>query len=404
MRIRDLCEINSQSLNSDIIFETYEYLDTGNITKNVIDEIQVFNNKNELPSRAKRLVRQGDILISTVRPNQLHYGILENPKDNLIVSTGFAVLSPKSNLVNNYYLYYYLTQEKVTKFLQMLAESSVSAYPSITPDVIGNIEINLPSLKIQNKVVESIHIFDKKISLNLHFATTLKEYSQLLFHKWFVDFNFPNEKGKSYKDNGGKMHEVDGKLIPVGWEIDVITSLGEIISGGTPSKSNSNYFCDFGIPWITPKDLSLTSNKYIERGAIDITDEGLKNSSAKLIPKGTVLMSSRAPIGYLAISKNDVTTNQGFKSIVPNPSVGSEFVYYTLKRMMPKIEKISSGSTFKEVSKEMLSKLEVLKPEDSVLSKYQETMKVLSEKIVLLEEETEILINTRDLLIKKLFS
>ena len=279
---------------------------------------------------------------------------------------------------------------------------SGTALKRIVLDAFKRIEINLPPIEIQEDIVSKIKPVDDKIKVNTMLISELKKYSELIFRKWFIDFNFPNKEGKPYKENCGQMTEVNGKMLPNGWNYEFITSLGKVIGGGTPSTSNRKYFTEFGIPWITPKDLSMTNNKYIVRGAIDISEEGLKNSSANLMPKGTVLMSSRAPIGYLGIAKNEVTTNQGFKSIVPNHDVGSEFVYYTLKRLMPKIEMSGSGSTFKEVSKEMVSKLKVVKPEREILHKFQQTVRALSDKVALLEEENERLVEIRDLLTRKL--
>ena len=105
--------------------------------------------------------------------------------------------------------------------------------------------------------------------------------------------------------------------IPAGWRVETIDSIAEVIGGGTPSTKIESYFVENGIPWITPKDLSGYTYKYIERGSTDITDEALKNSSARLLPGGTILFSSRAPIGYITIAANPISTNQGFKSLIP---------------------------------------------------------------------------------------
>jgi len=254
----------------------------------------------------------------------------------------------------------------------------------------------------QQEIVDKLIPLEDKIKSNWRLINYLVEYSQLLFHKWFIDFNFPNEKGLPYKDNGGEMIKVDGKMLPKGWKIDSINTFGEIVSGGTPSTAHEEYFTDNGIPWITPKDLSQKNTMYIKKGEIDITKLGLKNSSAKIMPKGTVLMSSRAPIGYLTIARNDVTTNQGFKSIVPRKSEFSEFIYFTLKSKMKQIHSISSGSTFREISKEMMNKLKVVVPPDDKIVEYYCLNKSIFEKIALLENEQELLRESRDLLIKKL--
>ena len=126
--------------------------------------------------------------------------------------------------------------------------------------------------------------------------------------------------------------------MPSDWREGTISDLGNVIGGSTPSKAKPEYYTERGIAWITPKDLSVNKNKFIARGADDITELGLRNSSAKLMPRGTVLFSSRAPIGYIAIASGEVCTNQGFKSIIPNGSVGTAFIYYFLIENLQTIE------------------------------------------------------------------
>ncbi|WP_239775045.1 restriction endonuclease subunit S [Mammaliicoccus sp. N-M50] len=138
-----------------------------------------------------------------------------------------------------------------------------------------------------------------------------------------------------------------------------IQEIGEVIGGGTPSTKKSEYYGG-NIPWITPKDLSNFKEVFISEGERNITEEGLKNSSARTLPSNTVLMTSRAPIGYLAIAKNEVTTNQGFKSIICNESlVKPLFLYYSLKNDMDKIKSLGTGSTFSEISGKVVKNIEI---------------------------------------------
>ena len=155
--------------------------------------------------------------------------------------------------------------------------------------------------------------------------------------------------------------------VPEGWNIGTIGDMGEIVSGGTPSTSNASYWSSQGIAWITPKDLSVTSNKYIRHGEHDISENGLHNSSAQLMPRKSVMLSTRAPIGYIAVADCDLCTNQGFKSIVPNKNFGIEFIYYAVSAMIPFIKSLGVGSTFAEVSKSSLSSVQSILPPQHII-------------------------------------
>ena len=145
--------------------------------------------------------------------------------------------------------------------------------------------------------------------------------------------------------------------VPDNW---VWTRLGDIttvLSGGTPSTNKEEYYKDGNISWITPKDLSNYKEKYIYKGARNITEEGLRKSSAVLLPKDSVLMSSRAPIGYVVICKKEVSTNQGFKNFAPSISYIPEYLYHYLKKSKNYLESIATGTTFKELSGEKTKKI-----------------------------------------------
>lgn len=158
------------------------------------------------------------------------------------------------------------------------------------------------------------------------------------------------------------------------WKNCTLGDLGEVVGGGTPSTKKPEYYGG-DIAWITPKDLSTFSGRFIKHGKRNITEEGLKGSSARLMPKNTILLSSRAPIGYVAIAENEVSTNQGFKSIVPNDDTDYLFLYYLLKFNKDKIENMGSGTTFKEVSGKTVKAIDVTVPSNK--EKQHEIAKIL---------------------------
>ena len=147
------------------------------------------------------------------------------------------------------------------------------------------------------------------------------------------------------------------------WKTCTIGDLGTVVGGATPSTKKTENYDGGTISWITPKDLAGFSGRFISRGERNITEQGLKSCSTQLMPAHTVLFSSRAPIGYIAIANQEVCTNQGFKSVVPNEDTDYMFLYYLLKYNKDKIENLGSGTTFKEVSGSTMRGIEVSVPE-----------------------------------------
>lgn len=166
------------------------------------------------------------------------------------------------------------------------------------------------------------------------------------------------------------------------WEIKKLCELGDIVGGATPSTNRDDYY-NGEIAWLTPKDLAGYNSRYISRGERSITMLGLDSCSAKILPKGSILFTSRAPIGYIAIAQNDICTNQGFKSIVPNADNDSMFLYYLLQYNKAKIEAMGSGTTFKEVSGAVMKNIEVLVPNLEEQKKISAILSSIDDKIEL---------------------
>lgn len=406
LSIYEIADLNKNSITAKDNFSFIYYLDTSSLTKNKVDSLQFL--ESDFPSRAKRKVTINTILYSTVRPNQEHFGIIENQTaDNLIASTGFTTIDIVSSKINAKYLYYKLIQPFVTNYLQGIAENSVSAYPSIKPEAIGNLRFSFPNLLTQQKIASVLSALDDKIELNNRINDNFERMAKTLYDYWFVQFDFPDENGKPYKSSGGKMvwNEILKREIPIDWEFQTIEELGTITGGSTPSKAIEDNFSKNGIPWITPKDLSQNiGNKFITRGEFDVTKKGLKEASLNILPANSVLMSSRAPIGYLAINRFNCATNQGFKSIVCNKEYPFEYVFYVLKHNMLSIEANASGSTFKEISTAVLKRIKILKPQKRLVNQFKNIASVLFQQQNNLEQQNQQLSSLRDWLLPMLMN
>lgn len=186
MRLGDCCKTNLHTYSDKEKWSLIRYLDTGSITEGRIDEIQtLYPGVDKIPSRARRKASFGDILFSTVRPNQKHYGIIEAGTENLLVSTGFTVVTVDTTIADPYFIYYYLTQSSVIESLQAIAEQSTSTYPSIKPSDIEDIELDLPELETQKKIGSTLRMLDRKIALNEEINDNLADLLQTIYQGRF---------------------------------------------------------------------------------------------------------------------------------------------------------------------------------------------------------------------------
>lgn len=187
-KLGEVVTTNSKSIGRNYPYSVIQYLDTGSITCNNIESLHEYN-LADAPSRAKRLVQQDDIIYSAVRPNQLHYGYIDNVPDNLVVSTGFIVITCNKQYIEPKYLYYYLTQKEMTEYLHSIADATTSAYPSLKSSDIEEIELSLPPLPEQRRIAGILGAMDDKIENNRRINANLELQAQALFDKIFFDDN-----------------------------------------------------------------------------------------------------------------------------------------------------------------------------------------------------------------------
>ena len=273
----------------------------------------------------------------------------------------------------------YYAMRILGKKLNFISKTS-TAVPIVNKSSFSSYEIKCPSLKEQEQIAVVLSALDEKIAINRTINDNLEQQAQSYFQELFVDNADPE------------------------WAIGTISDLGTVVGGSTPSKAKPEYYTESGIAWITPKDLSINKSKFVSHGENDITELGLKNSSAAIMPEGTVLFSSRAPIGYIAIAAGEVTTNQGFKSVVPKPEIGTPFVYFFLKNTLPVIEGMASGSTFKEVSGSTMKNAPAVIPDAETLAKFSDFCAPIFKQQRTLEEQNQSLAKLRDSLLPKLMS
>ena len=335
---------------------------------------------SNLKGQFKKTFQRDDILYSEIRPQNRRFAYVDFSPIDYIASTKLMVIRAKKDVVSPKYLYYFLKNTSTVAELQLLAETRSGTFPQITFSEVANLTIPVPSLAVQEVIVQTMQCLEDKLTCNEQINDNLEQQAQSYFQELFVDNADPE------------------------WAIGTISDLGTVVGGSTPSKAKPEYYTESGIAWITPKDLSINKSKFVSHGENDITELGLKNSSAAIMPEGTVLFSSRAPIGYIAIAAGEVTTNQGFKSVVPKPEIGTPFVYFFLKNALPVIEGMASGSTFKEVSGSTMKNVPAVIPDAETLAKFSDFCAPIFAQQRILEEQNQSLATLRDNLLPKLMS
>jgi type I restriction enzyme S subunit len=254
-KLSEVADTNISSLGKDSSLEEILYLDTGSVTEGRYDLPEKLN-ISEAPSRAKRIVKHNDLIYSTVRPNQKHYALIKEPQENLIVSTGFCVLTPKK--VNPEFLYYSLTTSVMTGYLHTVAEGSTTTYPSIKPSVLEELELGLPPLKEQTQIANILSAIDDKIENNLATNKTLEDMAMALYKHWFVDFG-PFQDGEFIDSELG--------LIPKGWEVKTLRDFINLNPRLTIPKSAVSSFVEMKVLPINLMSVSNVARKEFKSGS-----------------------------------------------------------------------------------------------------------------------------------------
>ncbi|QIB91705.1 restriction endonuclease subunit S [Methanosarcina mazei] len=370
---------NKESIGKSYPFQTILYLDTGSITRGKIDSFQEYELSNA-PSRAKRLVKNNDIVYSTVRPIQRHYGFIVNPQENLVVSTGFAVIEAKEHLSEPLFIYYFLTSDEIVETLDVIAEASTSAYPSLKPSDIETLDIFLPPLPEQRAIASVLSSLDDKIDLLHRQNKTLEDMAETLFRQWFVE-------------------EADEE-----WEERNVTELFEIRDGTHDSPKQK----EIGKALLTSKHI-LKDRLDIENAyLISNEDFGNINRRSK-VDTNDILFSMIGTIGLIYLEQSS-EINYAIKNIgLFKTSQNPEWAYYTflwLKSSLGQdfIHEHRSGSTQEYISLGSLRSIVFRCPPTKLHREFNEIINLYFNKIKFNNKQIRTLEKLRDTLLPKLMS
>ncbi|UOS25234.1 restriction endonuclease subunit S [Helicobacter pylori] len=374
--------INQNNYTKDDNYKKVCYLDTDNITNNRINAfLKIDLTKEKLPSRAKRKCSLNSIIYSSVRPNQRHFGIIKEIPKNFLVSTAFIVIDiiDLEKLDPNY-LYYYITQDKITHYLQRIAECGTSSYPSITPLDFLNIKIKLYPLETQQKIARTLSILDQKIENNHKINELLHKILELLYEQYFVRFDFLDENNKPYQTSGGKMKfsKELNRLIPSGWSVRFLNH--KIVSTYQPKTISKTLLND-----------SYSYSVYGGGGIIGRFTEYNHEQSEFIIS-----CRGQCGISYLTLPKSWITGNA--MVIRPTKSYTSKtYLYHTIKKY--KLTNYITGSVQPQITRQNLSTMPILIPKRKTLNKWNNISSLLWNLIHNNMQSTQTLTALRDFLL-----
>lgn len=371
-KLGDLIETNKKSIGKNYPYSRILYLDTGSITCNNIESYQEFE-LDKSPSRAKRLVKQDDIIYSSVRPNQLHYGYITNPQDNLVVSTGFITITCNKEVIYPKFLFYYLIQDYITEYLHSVAEASTSAYPSLKADDIESLYIELPPLSEQKRIASILSSLDDKIDLLQRENKTLEAMAETLFRQWFIE--------EAKED----------------WEEVPLTKIANFLNGlpcqKYPPKNNIEK-----LPILKIRELSNGIGKDCDWATTDIANE-------YIVSNGDVIFAWSASLMVKIWNGENCILNQHlFK--VTSDKYPKWFYYFWCKYHLDEFITIaqSHATTMGHIKRKDLDSAIILLPTDIELEIMNSKIENIFEKIENNNNEIQTLIQTRDSLLPKLMS
>lgn len=364
----------------------------GNI-KNGIHVLDTDVLSEESVIKAKEKVSHIDDIVLTTKGTFGRIALISKDTPKFVYSPQLCYWRVKDkSVLDPQYLYFWLqSTDFLSQAYQIKSATDMADYASLRDQ--RAMSITVPDVKTQKRIATILSTYDKIIYNNQQRIKLLDQMAEEIYKEWFVRLRFPGFEN---------LQIVDG--VPDGWELTKINEAFEIIGGGTPSTTENSYWDQGTINWFTPTDVTRSEGLFIDNTSMKITDAGLAGSSAKLFPAYSVLMTSRATIGAIAINTVPATTNQGFITCLPNDNFPYTYLVNWLAINKEIIDIYASGATFKEISKSVFKRLKILKPSLEIVQDFHARVDPMYKEINILLKKNKILKQTRDLLLPRLIS
>lgn len=327
-KISDVASINESSISKGTYIGSVNYVDTSSVINGDFNGCRHYPSISEAPSRARRLVSKEDTIISTVRPNMKHVGFISS-KSNCIYSTGFAVVSPKKNKIDPYYLYLFLSSNRVTKILQSIGETSTSTYPSVKPSDIGNLVIDMPPLDEQHLIANRIRLIDEKKNQNRQINANLLELLDTEFQHRFMNKNHSTGQVQDYVS----------------------------IKRGSSPRPIKDYLVATGRPWVKISDVTSLDNPFLYKTGQFIKKEGI--SKSRTVNPGTLIISNSATPGIPVISQILASVHDGWLIVSDYKLMNRNWFYLFFRQMRRALVARANGSVFNNLKTDIVKQFPV---------------------------------------------
>ena len=351
----------------------------------------------DLKGQAKKTIKKHDILFSEIRPKNRRFAYVDiDDTYDFVVSTKLMVLRNINSEVDNKYFYYFLTNDHMLSILQDRAENRIGSFPQITFDLLSEYFIRVPHLSEQIKIASILSALDSKIELNNRINAELEAMAKTLYDYWFVQFEFPDSKGKPFKNNGGNMvwNEELKREIPEGWEVKNLQEIAKCIMGPSPKGESYNQN-GIGTPLLNgPADY--------ENGALK--GRTFTTEPTRLCQKNDLVLCIRATIGNLVYSEQEFCLGRGVAAVRANDKRLSELIYFLLIQEIERFKVQATGSIIVGITKDDLIESKCLIAKDDIIHSFHSQIKPQFDKIRINKKENQKLIELRDWLLPMLMN
>lgn len=346
--------------------------------------------KTHVERLCRHKIETGDILYSR-RGDVGRCAYVTEKEVGWLCGTGCLRVTIDSEKADSRFVFFQLQHPDTVGWVEKHAVGATML--NLNTTILSSVPIRLPALESQKRIANVLSAYDDLIENNQKQIKLLEEAAQRLYKEWFVDLRFPGHENTKI---------VDG--VPEGWKIASIADICDTVGGGTPSTKIQSYYEKGDILWVTPTDITRNFSLALLDTEKKITPEGLKNSSAKMLPAETILMTSRASVGFFGMCKYEVCTNQGFISCIPKRENLQMYLLFNLKSRVEEIRQKAGGSTYLEISKTVFRELKIILPKDEVLAEYQKNVHNIFDEIYCRTEMIKSLVDMRNRLLPKLMS